>query len=105
MRVEIVYVPFSFLSRHTSRGYDVYEDNAEVFSLKEDGYCSTVWFSMGARLRKISRVRWENDEEVNCFSETRIVPSYKLFQLFKYRFRVSTADLSIRSRKSRLTKE
>lgn len=96
MRVEIVYVPFSFLSRHTSRGYDVYEDNAEVFSLKEDGYCSTVWFSMGARLRKISRVRWENDEEVNCFSGTRIVPSYNFSNFLNtdsaYRLRIFRYD-------------
>lgn len=40
--VEIVYILSSFLSPHLLRGYDVYEDNAEVFSL-EDGYCSTVY--------------------------------------------------------------
>lgn len=101
MRVEIVYVPFSFLSRHTSRGYDVYEDNAEVFSSKEDGYCSTVWFSMGARLRKISRVRWENDE-VLFWNSNRDRSFLQLFQLFKYRSRVSILRIFRYDRENRV---
>lgn len=96
--VEIVYILSSFLSPHLLRGYDVYEDNAEVFSV-EDGYCSTVY---GFQWERVFEENFTGsvgkDEEVTGSQILQLVRDRFLLEVgkfFEYRF-VSIADLSIR---------
>lgn len=84
--------------RRTSRGYDVYEDNAEVFSL-EDGYCSTVY---GFQWERVFEENFTGSvgkrRGGNWFSNLALVRDRFLLEVgkfFEYRF-VSIADLSIR---------